>query len=82
MGAQRWRTTPGSCDSGSAIERHSEVVQSQLAHFGGREIKQIGDGLLSAFDSLAKAIRSAMSIFQAMPNLGLQVRAGDPLGRM
>jgi class 3 adenylate cyclase len=66
----------GDAEWRSRLERHNEVVRSQLHHFGGREIKQTGDGFLSAFDSPAKAIQCAITICQAMPNLGLQVRAG------
>jgi len=67
VGDSEWR---------SRLERHNQVVRSQLEHFGGREIKQTGDGFLSAFDSPARSIRCAMTICEAMPNLGLQVRAG------
>jgi class 3 adenylate cyclase len=58
------------------LERHNEIVRSQLEHFGGREIKQTGDGFLSAFDSPANAIRCGITICQEMPNIGLQVRVG------
>ena len=64
----------------SRLERHNAVVRSQLEHFGGREIKQTGDGFLSAFDSPAKAIRCAITICHDMSELGLQVRAGIHLG--
>ena len=66
----------GDAEWRSRLEHHNQVVRSQLQHFGGREIKQTGDGFLSAFDSPARAIRCAITICQAIRNLGLQVRAG------
>ena len=58
------------------LERHNDITRSELEHFGGREIKQTGDGFLSAFDSPTRAIRCATAICRAMPSIGLQVRAG------
>jgi class 3 adenylate cyclase len=66
----------GDAEWRSRLEHHNQVVRSQLEHFGGREIKQTGDGFLSAFDSPARAIRCAIMICQAMTRLGLQVRTG------
>lgn len=64
----------------SRLERHNEVVRNQLEHFGGREIKQTGDGFLSAFDGPAAAIRCALTICDELSNVGLLVRAGIHLG--
>lgn len=62
------------------LERHNEVVRTQLEHFGGREVKQTGDGFLSAFDSPAKAIQCAVATCHEVSNLDLQVRTGIHLG--
>lgn len=62
------------------LEHHNEIVRNQLSHFGGTEIKQTGDGFLSAFDSPAKAVRCGVAICGQMPGIGLQVRAGVHLG--
>lgn len=67
VGDSEWR---------SRLERHNQIVRSQLEHFGGREVKQTGDGFLAAFDSPARSIRCAITICEAMPKLGLQVRVG------
>jgi class 3 adenylate cyclase len=58
------------------LERHNDVTRSELEHFGGREVKQTGDGFLSAFDSPTRAIRCATAICRVMPSIGLQVRVG------
>jgi len=67
VGDSKWR---------SLLTRHNDISRSQLRHFGGREINQIGDGFLSTFDSPARAIRCATAICRAMPSIGLEVRAG------
>jgi class 3 adenylate cyclase len=60
----------------SLLEQHNGIVRNRLEHFRGREIKQTGDGFMASFDSPARAILCAAEICQAMPEIGLQVRAG------
>jgi class 3 adenylate cyclase len=60
----------------SLLEQHNQISRDQIAHFGGREIKQTGDGFLSSFDSPTRAIRCAVAIRHATAELGLQVRIG------
>ncbi len=60
----------------SLLELHNNVVRTQLEHFGGREIKQTGDGFLAAFEIPARAIRCGTAICRATPSIGLQVRVG------
>ncbi|MCL1595190.1 MAG: adenylate/guanylate cyclase domain-containing protein [Actinomycetia bacterium] len=60
----------------SLLEQHNQISRDQIAHFGGKEIKQTGDGFLSSFDSPTRAIRCAVAIRQATVELGLQVRTG------
>jgi class 3 adenylate cyclase len=67
IGDSEWR---------ALIQRHDDMVRSQLQHFGGREIDRTGDGFLSAFDSPARAIRCAEAISGAVHSIGLRVRAG------
>lgn len=48
--------------------------------FRGREIETAGDGFLAAFDGPARAVRCACAIRDAVPAVGLQVRAGVHTG--
>jgi class 3 adenylate cyclase len=66
-GAEAWR---------QLLERHDEVVRDCLAHFGGREVKQTGDGFLASFQSPARAVRCALLVCERVRELGLEVRAG------
>jgi class 3 adenylate cyclase len=65
-------------DSGwrGLLERHDALVRSQLERFGGREVKQLGDGFLASFDGPARAIRCAYSIGEEARELGIEIRAG------
>jgi class 3 adenylate cyclase len=71
LGDGQWR---------SLLEQHDDAVRTQIAHFGGRVIKQTGDGFLSSFDSPTRAIRSATAIRTASTDIGLQVRIGIHTG--
>ena len=57
-------------------ERHDAVVRSQLERFGGREVKQTGDGFLASFDGPTRAVRCARSIGEEARELGIEIRAG------
>jgi class 3 adenylate cyclase len=58
------------------LERHHELVRRQLARFRGKEVDTAGDGFFASFDGPARAIRCASAIVEAMPEMGLDVRAG------
>ena len=64
------------------LDRHNEIVRSQLARFRGQEIVTTGDGLLSTFDGPARAIRCAQGIIDDVGALGLEVRAGLHTGEI
>jgi class 3 adenylate cyclase len=71
LGDHRWR---------EVLERHHEAVGSAIGHFGGREVKSIGDGFLATFDGPARAIHSAQAILDSSEELGIRVRAGVHTG--
>jgi class 3 adenylate cyclase len=67
LGDRAWR---------ELLERHHELVRSQLVRFRGSEVDTAGDGFFASFDGPARAIRCASAIVESMPELGLEVRAG------
>ena len=67
LGDTRWR---------ELLARHDELVRAELAHYGGREIKTLGDGFLATFESPGMGIRCARAIEEALEALPIQVRAG------
>jgi class 3 adenylate cyclase len=71
LGDRRWR---------EVLERHQTLVRDQLATYGGREVKTMGDGFLATFDGPAKAIRCACAIVERSSSAGVEIRAGVHTG--
>ncbi len=67
IGDHRWR---------ELLDGYVGVARRQLERFRGREVDVAGDGLFAIFDGPARAIRCACAIRDAVPQLGLEVRAG------
>ena len=65
---------------GHILVQHNQVVRDQLDRFDGREVKQTGDGFLSAFESPARAIRCAMATRDQLGGMGLRIRVGIHCG--
>jgi pimeloyl-ACP methyl ester carboxylesterase len=62
------------------LESHRRGVRDELARFGGREVKTLGDGFLISFDGPARGIRCARAIIDSSEQLGVRVRAGMHTG--
>jgi len=73
LGDRAWR---------DLLERHHALVRDELLRYRGREIDTAGDGFLATFDGPARAVRCALAITAAMPEIGLQVRAGVHTGEI
>jgi class 3 adenylate cyclase len=71
LGDRAWR---------EVLERHDTLVDRIVAARGGRVVKHIGDGALSAFDGPAKAVRCAEALHEAVAELGIELRAGIHTG--
>jgi DNA-binding NarL/FixJ family response regulator len=73
LGDRRWR---------EELDRHDELVRTELGAHGGREIKTTGDGFLALFDAPARAIRCAIAIRDKLRAVGLDVRIGLHAGEV
>ena len=62
------------------LERHDALVDRVVGEGGGRVVKHVGDGALSAFDGPANAIRCAEALREAVKELGIELRAGVHTG--
>jgi class 3 adenylate cyclase len=72
LGDGRWR---------DLLAHHDAEVRAQLARFGGREIKTVGDGFLATFEGPpSRALRCALAITAAARELGVEVRIGMHTG--
>jgi class 3 adenylate cyclase len=73
VGDRSWQTL---------LERHHAVVRAMLGRYRGREVDTAGDGFFATFDGPARAIRCARAISDAMPSVGLEIRAGLHTGEI
>ena len=71
LGDRAWR---------GVLERHDELVDRVVPEYGGRVVKHIGDGALSAFDGPAKAMRCAEALRDGVGELGIELRGGIHTG--
>lgn len=72
LGDARWR---------DLLAAHDEVLRKELARFGGREVKTVGDGFLATFDGTpSPALRCALAISGQMRALGVDMRVGMHMG--
>jgi class 3 adenylate cyclase len=71
IGDRAWR---------ALLERHNELVRTELARFRGVEIDTAGDGFFASFDGPARAITCAGAILDHVTEIGLKVRAGIHTG--
>jgi class 3 adenylate cyclase len=67
LGDARWR---------ELLCRHNDLVRTELRDHGGREIKTLGDGFMTTFDSPGQGIRCAQAIGHALEPLPFEIRAG------
>ena len=58
------------------LQKHHALVRRQLARYRGRELDTAGDGFFASFDGPARAIRCARALTEAVPEIGLEIRAG------
>ncbi len=62
------------------LSQYYAIVRKELARFRGKEIDTAGDGFLATFDGPARAVRCALTVAQAVKQLGIEVRAGVHTG--
>jgi DNA-binding SARP family transcriptional activator/pimeloyl-ACP methyl ester carboxylesterase/class 3 adenylate cyclase len=80
-------STPAAAEVGdrawrNLVERHREVVRTELTRFRGHEVEASGDGTLATFDGPARAVRCATAVVRALRPLGLRIRAGVHTGEV
>ncbi|MGZ8582632.1 MAG: adenylate/guanylate cyclase domain-containing protein [Actinomycetota bacterium] len=71
LGVDEWK---------ALLERHHELVRSELASFDGDEVDTAGDGFYATFEGPAAAVRCAEAIARKVRDLGIEIRAGVHVG--
>lgn|GEM_PF-678439 len=73
MGDRRWK---------DLLDRHDRAARRLVERFGGRLVKQTGDGLLAVFETPGEGIECADALQQELRTDGLEVRAGLHAGEV
>src|SRR5690349_16605632 len=73
MGDRAWK---------KLLDRHHEVVRSEVAKWHGRNLEFTGDGTMAVFDAPTRALRCAFALIDELRVLGLDVRAGIHTGEI
>jgi class 3 adenylate cyclase len=73
LGDQQWRRL---------LDRHDTESQRCVHRFGGRMVKQTGDGMLATFDGPARGVQCAQLLSDTLAPLGLPIRAGLHTGEV
>jgi class 3 adenylate cyclase len=73
LGDRAWR---------ELLDQHDQMAMRQVRRFGGRQVKSLGDGLLSTFDGPARAIECGRALCSGARQLGLDVRVGLHTGEI
>lgn len=64
------------------LDRHDSESRRVTERFGGRIVKQTGDGTLATFDSPARAVHCARSLRDTLGREGITIRAGLHTGEI
>jgi class 3 adenylate cyclase/esterase/lipase len=71
LGDRAWR---------AVLDRHHALVREELRRHRGVERNTTGDGFFATFDGMARAVRCAAGMRDAIKRLGLEIRAGVHTG--
>ena len=64
VGSTRLATSVGPVRADQLREEHFELLRDAIASSGGREVKNLGDGLMVAFSSASAAVECAVAVQQ------------------
>lgn len=72
----------GDAEWRGVLDRHDQIVAREIDRYRGVRIKNTGDGVLATFDGPVRAIGCAIAIRDALPELGVETRAGLHTGEV
>ena len=64
------------------LDRHDAIARSAIEAYGGRFVKETGDGVLAVFDAPARGIECAKRLRSALSHAGIAIRAGIHTGEI
>ena len=73
LGDRAWR---------QLLDRHDELVKTEVSRWIGQFVKSTGDGILATFDAPTRALRCAFGLHEGLARLGLEMRAAIHTGEI
>jgi dihydrofolate reductase len=73
MGDRAWR---------KLLERHNEIVRTEVSRWMGQHVEFTGDGVMATFDSPTRALGCAFDLIRALRGLDIEIRAGVHTGEI
>jgi class 3 adenylate cyclase len=64
------------------LDRHDAIARSAIRSYGGRFVKETGDGVLAMFEAPARGIECAKRLRSALSHAGIAIRAGIHTGEV
>ncbi len=64
------------------LDRHDAIARSAIRSYGGRFVKETGDGVLAVFEAPARGIECAKRLRSALSHAGIAIRAGIHTGEV
>lgn len=64
------------------LDAHDKLAREWVARHRGQLVKSTGDGILARFDGPGRAVKCALGLRSAMPDLGIAIRAGVHTGEV
>ena len=64
------------------LDRHDAIARSAIHSYGGRFVKETGDGVLAVFEAPARGIECAKRLRSALSHAGIAIRAGIHTGEV
>ncbi|MGB0682715.1 MAG: adenylate/guanylate cyclase domain-containing protein [Magnetovibrionaceae bacterium] len=83
VGSTKMTAEVGDHGAQKVVRAHNAIVRSALAHYGGKEVKHTGDGIMASFNHGPRAVKATIRIQRDLarhnashPNLPVNVRIG------
>jgi len=73
MGDKKWNRL---------LDRHNEIIRSEIERWRGQEINTAGDSFFVTFDGTERAVLAAHSMIEELVPLGIEIRAGIHTGEV
>lgn len=65
------------------LDRHNEIIRTEIERWRGQEVSTAGDSFFITFDGTARAVQAAIAMIQGVVSLlGMEIRAGLHTGEV